>query len=98
MGLSGPENIVNDHKIVCPDEYTYLLMGHAAEMTGPSVGELHEKFSEYLVPDVRVPETAQARIENPRCIGAHRTDQAQVDAPEAHPEPATCAARYASRD
>ena len=52
MGLSGPENIVNDHKTVCPDEHIFPFVGHAAEMTDPSVGELHEKFSEYLVPDL----------------------------------------------
>ena len=52
MELSGLENIVNDHKTVCPDEHIYPLVDHAAEMTGPSAGELHEKFGEYLVPDL----------------------------------------------
>lgn len=33
MGLSGPENIVNDHKTVCPDEHIFPFVGHAAEMT-----------------------------------------------------------------
>ena len=52
MELSELENIVNDHKTVCPDEHIFPFVAHAAEMTGPSVGELHEKFSEYLVPDL----------------------------------------------
>ena len=52
MELSGLENVVNDHKTVYPDEHTYPLVGHAAEITGPSAGELHEKFGEYLVPDL----------------------------------------------
>jgi len=52
MELSGLENVVNDHKTVCPNEHTYPLVGHAAEMTGPSAGERHEKFGEYLVPDL----------------------------------------------
>ena len=52
MELSGLENIVNDHKNVFPDEYTDPLVGHAAEMTGPLAGEPHEKFGEYLVPDL----------------------------------------------
>jgi hypothetical protein len=40
------------HKEVYPDEHMYALMGKAAEMTGISVDELHEKFGEYLVPDL----------------------------------------------
>ena len=52
MELSGLENIANDYKTVCPNEHTYPLVDHAAEMTGPSAGELHEKFGEYLVPDL----------------------------------------------
>lgn len=50
--LSGLENIDFDHKTVYPDEHIYALVGHAAEMTGLSAGELHEKFGEYLVPDL----------------------------------------------
>jgi hypothetical protein len=41
-----------DHKNVYPDEHMYALVGHAAEMTGLSADELHEKFGEYLVPDL----------------------------------------------
>jgi hypothetical protein len=40
------------HKEVYPDEHLYALIGRAAEMTGLSAGELHEKFGEYLVPDL----------------------------------------------
>ncbi|GAB3325032.1 hypothetical protein GCM10027511_33890 [Hymenobacter humi] len=50
--LSGLENVEFDHKSVYPDEHVYALVGHAAEMTGLSAGELHEKFGEYLVPDL----------------------------------------------
>jgi hypothetical protein len=52
MALSGLENVVFDHKSVYPDEHIYALVGHAATMTGLSAGELHEKFGEYLVPDL----------------------------------------------
>lgn len=41
-----------DHKNVYPDEHMYALVGQAAEMTGLSADELHEKFGEYLVPDL----------------------------------------------
>ncbi|MBX0289999.1 heme NO-binding domain-containing protein [Hymenobacter sp. HSC-4F20] len=41
-----------DHKHVYPDEHMYQLVGQAAEMTGLSANELHEKFGEYLVPDL----------------------------------------------
>ncbi|UOQ76952.1 heme NO-binding domain-containing protein [Hymenobacter sp. 5516J-16] len=41
-----------DHKHVYPDEHMYQLVGQAAEMTGLSADELHEKFGEYLVPDL----------------------------------------------
>ena len=41
-----------DHKSVYPDEHIYALVGKAAEMTGIPAGELHEKFGEYLVPDL----------------------------------------------
>jgi hypothetical protein len=50
--LSGLEQVEYDHKAVYPDEHVYALVGHAAEMTGLSAGELHEKFGEYLVPDL----------------------------------------------
>lgn len=40
------------HKEVYPDEHVYALVGHAAAMTGIPAGELHEKFGEYLVPDL----------------------------------------------
>ncbi|MBH8569105.1 heme NO-binding domain-containing protein [Microvirga sp. STS02] len=52
MELSGLDKVEFDHKTVYPDEYIYALVGHAAEMTGLSAGELHEKFGEYLVPDL----------------------------------------------
>ncbi|QJX48359.1 heme NO-binding domain-containing protein [Hymenobacter taeanensis] len=41
-----------DHKQVYPDEHMYALVGQAAQMTGLSADELHEKFGEYLVPDL----------------------------------------------
>lgn len=41
-----------NHKEVYPDEHMYRLVGQAAEMTGLSADELHEKFGEYLVPDL----------------------------------------------
>ncbi|QKG52742.1 heme NO-binding domain-containing protein [Hymenobacter sp. BRD67] len=41
-----------DHKEVYPDEHMYALVGQAAELTGIPAGELHEKFGEYLVPDL----------------------------------------------
>ena len=50
--LSGLESADFDHKTVYPDEHVYSLVGQAAEMTGLSAGELHEKFGEYLVPDL----------------------------------------------
>lgn len=52
MELSGLEKVEFDHKTVYPDEHIYALIGHAAEMTGIPAGELHEKFGEYLVPDL----------------------------------------------
>ena len=52
MELSGLERVEFNHKTVYPDEHIYALVGHAAEMTGLSAGELHEKFGEYLVPDL----------------------------------------------
>ncbi|MFD2717597.1 heme NO-binding domain-containing protein [Hymenobacter monticola] len=52
MELSGLENVEFDHKTVYPDAHVYALVGHAAEMTGIPAGELHEKFGEYLVPDL----------------------------------------------
>ncbi len=41
-----------NHKDVYPDEHMYRLVGQAATMTGLSADELHEKFGEYLVPDL----------------------------------------------
>lgn len=52
MTLSGLEHVEFDHKSVYPDEHVYALIGQAAEMTGIPAGELHEKFGEYLVPDL----------------------------------------------
>lgn len=52
MERSGLDKVEFDHKTVYPDEHIYTLVGHAAEMTGLSVDELHEKFGEYLVPDL----------------------------------------------
>ncbi|GAB3634545.1 hypothetical protein GCM10027422_01350 [Hymenobacter arcticus] len=40
------------HKEVYPDEHMYALIGQAATKIGVSPGELHEKFGEYLVPDL----------------------------------------------
>ena len=40
------------HKEVYPDEHLYALIGQAAETAGLSARELHEKFGEYLVPDL----------------------------------------------
>lgn len=48
-GLSAAEF---NHKSVYPDEHMYRLIGEAATMTGLSADELHEKFGEYLVPDL----------------------------------------------
>ena len=50
--VSGLDHVEFDHKSVYPDEHIYALVGHAAEMTGLPAGELHEKFGEYLVPDL----------------------------------------------
>lgn len=50
--LSGLELLEFSHKEVYPDTHVYALVGHAAEMTGIPAGELHEKFGEYLVPDL----------------------------------------------
>jgi hypothetical protein len=52
MELSGLDKMEFDHKTVYPDEHIYALVGHAARITGLSAGELHEKFGEYLVPDL----------------------------------------------
>ena len=49
---SGLDSHDFSHKEVYPDEHLYALVGQAAEMTGLSAGELHEKFGEYLVPDL----------------------------------------------
>ena len=50
--LSGLESGDFDHKQVYPDAHIYALVGQAAEMTGIPAAELHEKFGEYLVPDL----------------------------------------------
>ena len=50
--LSGLESGDFNHKEVYPDEHIYALVGRAAEMTGIPASELHEKFGEYLVPDL----------------------------------------------
>jgi hypothetical protein len=50
--LSGLDSGDFSHKEVYPDEHMYALVGQAAEMTGIPAGELHEKFGEYLVPDL----------------------------------------------
>ena len=50
--LAGLESGDFDHKQVYPDGLVYALVGRAAEMTGIPAGELHEKFGEYLVPDL----------------------------------------------
>lgn len=52
MDAAGLNATSFDHKNVYPDEHMYALIGHAAEMTGLSAQELHEKFGEYLVPDL----------------------------------------------
>ena len=49
---SGLESSDFNHKDVYPDAHMYALVGTAAEMTGIPAGELHEKFGEYLVPDL----------------------------------------------
>ena len=52
LQLSGLENVEFDRRTVYPDQHAYDLVGRAAEMTGLSANELHEKFGEYLVPDL----------------------------------------------
>ncbi|MGY2134498.1 heme NO-binding domain-containing protein [Hymenobacter sp. HD11105] len=52
MKNAGLETLEFDHKTVYPDQHIYDLVGQAAEMTGIPAGELHEKFGEYLVPDL----------------------------------------------
>ncbi|MGI4743997.1 MAG: heme NO-binding domain-containing protein [Janthinobacterium lividum] len=49
---SGLESGDFSHREVYPDAHIYALVGQAAEMTGIPAGELHEKFGEYLVPDL----------------------------------------------
>jgi len=49
---SGLTEVDFDHRNVYPDEHMYALIGQAAQMTGVSADELHEKFGEYLVPDL----------------------------------------------
>jgi hypothetical protein len=50
--LAGLEKADFDSKSVYPDAHMYALVGHAAEQTGIPANELHEKFGEYLVPDL----------------------------------------------
>jgi hypothetical protein len=50
--LAGLESGDFSHKEVYPDAHIYALVGQASEMTGIPAGELHEKFGEYLVPDL----------------------------------------------
>ena len=50
--LSGLTEMDFNTRTVYPDEHIYELVGQAAEMTGIPAGELHEKFGEYLVPDL----------------------------------------------
>ena len=50
--LAGISGLDFNSKTVYPDEHMYVLIGHAAEQTGIPAGELHEKFGEYLVPDL----------------------------------------------
>lgn len=52
LGLAGLGGASFDHKTVYPDENLYALVDRAAEATGVSAGELHERFGEYLVPDL----------------------------------------------
>ena len=52
LELSGLSATDFNHRDVYPDEHMYALVGQAAEMTGLSADELHEKFGEYLVPDM----------------------------------------------
>lgn len=49
---SGLGQVEPDYKNVYPDEHIYALLGHAAEMTGLSAGELYEKSGKYLVTDL----------------------------------------------
>ena len=50
--LSGLQEVDSDHKMGCPDEHLYALVGHAAAATGLPAAELPEKFGEYLVPNL----------------------------------------------
>jgi hypothetical protein len=50
--LAGLDSGDFSHRDVYPDAHLYALVGQAAEMTGIPAGELHEKFGEYLVPDL----------------------------------------------
>ena len=52
LELTGLEAKDFHHREVYPDAHIYALVGQAAEMTGIPAGELHEKFGEYLVPDL----------------------------------------------
>ena len=50
--LSGLTEVDFDTRTVYPDQHIYDLIGRAGELTGIPAGELHEKFGEYLVPDL----------------------------------------------
>ena len=52
MEAAGLAHVDFNHQTVYPDEHIYQLVGQAATMTGLPAGELHEKFGEYLVPDL----------------------------------------------
>ncbi len=52
MERAGLSKVEFDHKSVYPDEHIYALVDHASVMTGLPAGALHEKFGEYLVPDL----------------------------------------------
>ena len=68
MALSGLNQVEFDHKMVCPDEHTYALVGHVA---GRRVAQkvwrvLGARYH------VQVSEAVAARVENARYAGAHR--------------------------
>lgn len=49
---SGLQAVDFEAKQVYPDAHLYALVGQAAELSGLPASELHEKFGEYLVPDL----------------------------------------------
>ena len=52
LELAGLGGATFDHKAVYPDEALYALVAQAAAAAGRSAGKLHERFGEYLVPDI----------------------------------------------